>query len=316
MIQRHPGRRLPVRPPAPRRLLPVLLVALAPVWVAAPSTAQPVLGFREEFSAPGVGGWSGGIAAFNNPGTGGLNGSGDGYLFGTRTTSGNWGLRCTGCPEYSGNWTAAGITQVRLWLDDVGADHFFEIHVQVGSNVNFWQYNIGFVPPEGRWAEFVVDLTSPGDYTQTIGSGTFAEALEAVDILQVRHDEAPFMQTPDLTLGDLGIDGILLTNGIVGIQAPGLAGKPIRLAAPYPNPSRGAVTFALEVFDEGPVALRIVDVSGRLVRSIELPPGGAGPRTWMWDGRDASGNVVSPGAYRVLARGRAGGTSRSFVRVR
>src|SRR5439155_24039104 len=145
-------------------------------------------------------------------------GAGGGYLRITNQSPGNFGVRSAG-PEYAGDWVAAGITQVRLWLNDVGADDSLEIHVALGNAYgynNFWQYNVGFAPPHDRWAEFVVDLTNAANWTQIEGSGTFADALRIVDRILIRHDRAPFAHPPDPIAADLGIDHLLLTDGVSG----------------------------------------------------------------------------------------------------
>jgi hypothetical protein len=136
-----------------------------------------------------------------NPGTGGELGSGDGFL---RITSPNGiqhnlGSVSTGA-EYAGNWTAAGVTQVRFFLNDVGAANPLEIHFSIGNDVNFWQYNAGLVPPLHSWALFVVDLTSSAAFTHIIDAPagqTYASALAGVDRILVRHDKSPFVMTPD-----------------------------------------------------------------------------------------------------------------------
>ena len=291
------------------------VVAGAMLLMAPALRAQPALGNRQEFGA-GTGGWSGGLLGgitSTNPGAGGR--IGDGFLKVTSPALGNFGNNCRFCPEYVGDWTAAGITQVRLWLNDVGADDFFEMHFALGTDTNFWLYTVGYTPPEGEWAEFVVDLTDVGNWTRTIGLGTFPAALSAVSNILIRHDLAPYIQAPDPTVGDIGIDSILLTNGLVGI-GPSPRVSAIRLAAPYPNPSRGAVTFALELPDTEPVRIQIIDVTGRSIRNAEIAGGASGPRTWMWDGRDDAGRPAPAGAYRVRASGDAGAISRPFTRIR
>jgi len=226
-------------------------------------------------------------------------------------------------PEYAGNWSAAGITQVRLWLNDVNATDALEIHFSLGKAPlfpdpgNFWQYNVGFIPPPGLWKEFVVDLSS-ASWTQIIGSGSFANALTTVNRVHVRHDLAPFMKTPDLAEGDVGMDHLLLTNDVVGVEPGqgGWVGRPVELAPPAPNPSRGPVALSLVSPDREPVHIQIVDAGGRAVRRAELPGGTAGARIWTWDGADDHGRQVAPGYYRARAWGASGGTSRPLIRVR
>ena len=285
--------------------------------LAGAALAAPTLGFVENWTGTPL--WGGG-ASYSNPGSGGVGGASDGFLrFSTpHPVSGQrkLGARSFG-PEYQGDWLAAGISQVRVWLNDVGVDDPLEMHFSIGvEQTNFWQYDIAFLPPHGQWAEFVVDLSSATNWTQTIGIGTFAAALQAVTAVHVRHDHAPFMQEPDLIDGDVGLDRLLLTNGVVAVAsgAPTVP-RALQLAAPMPNPSRGPVSFALEVYDDGPVTLDVVDAAGRLVRRAELAAAGPGPRIWVWDGRDAHGRSAPAGYYRVRAMGRAGGVSRGLVRV-
>jgi hypothetical protein len=297
----------------------LLTLAMTAMWACC-AHAAATLGFVENFpAAAGTGTWINGTPA-SNPGTGGVGGDGDGYLLISNTVVTHFGKQSSG-PEWAGNWTALGITQVRVWLNDVNANDNLEMHFSTGHGdpttgpTNFWQYNVGFIPPSNKWAEFVVDLTS-ANWTPITGTGTLADALTRVDRVHLRNDRAPFIGTPDFTAGDLGIDHILLTNGIVGVGPnPTMVLQPVRLAPPSPNPSRGSVALALESSDTSPVHLQVVDVTGRSVRSAELSAGVSGMRIWTWDGADDQGRRVAPGYYRVRAWSAAGGTSRALIRV-
>lgn len=177
------------------------------------ASADPVFGFREDWAGTDVNGWAGGGAfgaILSNPGTGGTLGSGDGFLLIDQAANGNFGARSTGS-EYIGNWMLSGIEQVRVWLNDVDQPDNFEIHFCIGNAANFWQYNTGFVPPNGTWMEFPVDLGDPSKFTQIIGSGTYAQALQNVDRILFRNDHAPYIRDPDPTHGTLGIDRVYLT---------------------------------------------------------------------------------------------------------
>ncbi len=307
----------PQRLPAPLR---PALVALALAALAANASASPVIGFRERFLGDSLSGWSSG-SMLSNPGTGGVGGAGDGYLqiAVPGPLPGNLGA-FSATAHYAGDWTAAGVTQVRLWLNDVNAQDSLEIHFCIGNGAtgNFWECNSAFIPPHQSWAIFTVDLTTPSNFSFIgTGTGNFGSALQNVDRILVRHDKAPYVKNPDQVVGDFGLDEILLTDGLAGVEAPGriAAGVPVRLAPPAPNPSRGAVTLRVEAADDQPVILQVVDLEGRVVRHAALA-GAAGARAWVWDGSDDRGQVVPPGAYRVRAIGPAGGTSRPLVRVR
>ncbi len=290
-----------------------------------PVEAVPVIGFLETWSDGTPAGWDGNSGELpTNPGTGGVDGAGDGFLLiarsglPTRLGSKNQTL------PYTGDWLAAGVNRVRFYLNDVDEDQSFEIHFAIGNSGNFWQYNVGFLPPENSWAEFTANLSDSANWTRIIafGPGGFAAALQNTDRVLIRHDRAPFGQTPDAIAGEVGVDNFLMTNALVdvgpvgpGLPAGPIAGRPVRLAPPFPNPARGAVACVLETFEPGPVHLRVVDARGRVVRTAALPAGPAGPRAWMWDGLDDAGRPVAAGVYRIHARGKTGGMSRPVVRV-
>ncbi|MFI5371251.1 MAG: FlgD immunoglobulin-like domain containing protein [Candidatus Eisenbacteria bacterium] len=302
------------------------LAACAVVWLAfvplAPSASRAVtLGFVEHWSGTTLAGWSG-SDHYSNPGTGGVNGDGDGFLlFSTPgpapALTHNLGAQNPGA-SYTGNWEAAGITQVRFSLDDIGNADPLEIHFAIGNgnDGNFWQYNTGFIPPHDAWTEFTVDLTSATGFTQIINmtGGTFDAALQNVDRVLIRHDLAPYSQSPDPIVADVGLDELLLTNGIVGVAAPLPRGAhPIEMAPPYPNPAHGRVALALTTFESEGVTLQVVDIAGRLVRHASLAAGNPGPRLWVWDGTTDTGARAPAGSYRVRAFGPSGGMSRPLT---
>jgi hypothetical protein len=194
------------------------LVAL--VWLALLGQAPivrgaPVPGFVEDWTGTGVDGWEGGSLR-SNPGTGGVGGAGDGFLTLSSAGSGHLGAYSTGA-EYAGDWQAASIIQVRLWLKDVNGRDALEIHLSLGSRANLWQYNPGFAPPDTGWAMFTVDLTTESNWTRIIGTDTFANALRQVDRVHLRHDLAPYDRFPDNVVGDVGIDRLQLVGSNVDV---------------------------------------------------------------------------------------------------
>lgn len=298
----------------------VVAVSCLSTFVLPPSIAHaaPTLGFLESWPGTSTQGWGGG-AAYSNPGTGGVNGAADGFLRSSTAgpePAGTFLGTQNAAPEYSGNWTAAGITQVKLWLKDIGATDPLEVHFALGdvTTSNFWQYNVGFIPSASNWTQFTVDLTSASSFTKTLGApgGSLALALQNVNRVLIRHDHAPYVQTPDAIAADVGLDELLLTSGTAGVDgpAPG-ASRALALAAPFPNPARGVVSFALETFAPERVTLQVVDVSGRVVFEDHLLV--SGRTQWNWGGRLRSGLQAAPGSYRLRAFGPSGGMSRPFV---
>jgi hypothetical protein len=100
------------------------------------AAAQPVAGFLESFPGTSVEGWTSGDLRVSNPGTGGILGPGDGYLL--LTVEGQFPVNLGAfakTPAYAGDWVAAGITQVQLWLDDVNQQDTLEIHFALGNGL-------------------------------------------------------------------------------------------------------------------------------------------------------------------------------------
>ena len=189
------------------------LGALVGTLMVSAASAAPVLGFLEDWPGSSLLGWTGG-AELLNPGADGVGGAGDGFLLVSAPFPAHLGTVSMG-PEYAGNWMTAKINIVRVWLNDVNAADPLEIHFSIGNPFNFWQYNVGFVPPHNAWQEFVVDLSSSANFTRIIGQGSFEAALQNVDRIHLRHDRAPFAQTPEFIQGDFGVDRLTLTNDAV-----------------------------------------------------------------------------------------------------
>jgi flagellar hook capping protein FlgD len=301
------------------RLRALLCAGLLSLFASTPYAA-PVPGLVESWPDSGnTDGWTGG-ATILNPGHGGAGGPNDGYLEISLALPSNLGTRSAiPVSPYVGDWLAAGITQVQFCLNDVGNADPLEIHFSLGQTNNRWQYNPGFIPPHGAWAIFTVDLTDSALWTQTIvplGGASYARALQNVAVVNVRHDLAPFVQNPDDLAGDFGLDELVLT-ATTGIGRPAPLGeRPVLVRAPAPNPTLAPLSLSFETFQSGPVGVRVVDASGRLIRFVDLGQVEIGHRSWTWDGLDDAGHRVAAGVYRVQIAGRAGGTSQPVVLLR
>jgi hypothetical protein len=177
-------------------------------FAVTPVAATVTPGWIETWTGTSTNGWSSG-GEESNPGSGGVQG---GYLKVQRTEAGNLGAHCT-CVEYQGDWRAAGIAQVKLWLNELTIDEGLEIHFAIGNTSNMWQYNTGFNPAANSWQEFVVDLSSAANFTQIRGSGTpantFEAALQSVDRILIRNDAPPpGLPDPENVVGDFAIDNL------------------------------------------------------------------------------------------------------------
>lgn len=81
----------------------------------------------------------------------------------------------------------------------------------------------------------------------------------------------------------------------------------------FPNPSVDGVVAQFEIEEHGAIELAIIDVGGRVVRSIELGEVGAGFHKARWDGRDESGGLVASGTYFMRVSGNQTSVSRAIV---
>jgi len=103
------------------------------------------------------------------------------------------------------------------------------------------------------------------------------------------------------------------TNELLGVEPPLVtAPRTLELAAPHPNPARGALEleWGVPVAQNGAaLELAIFDLAGRRVRLITQGPARAGRSTIRWDARDAGGAKLPGGLY--LVRLSLGGQVRS-----
>jgi hypothetical protein len=82
----------------------------------------------------------------------------------------------------------------------------------------------------------------------------------------------------------------------------GKAGAPYKFAidGPKPNPSGGPSAISFTLARRSEASLRIIDVQGRVVRTLPLGSLNAGPHRANWDGRDGHGKQVASGRYYVV----------------
>lgn len=197
-------------------ILLAIVACATPAWAATP-------GFVEDF-ATGTAGFGGG-STVTQVTSGGVGGTSDGYLEISNALAGNLGAFTTSV-DFVGNLPADGVTGYSFWLRDVGANDNHEIHVGVGAAFsNFWLSVPGFVPPDGQWQQFSVDLTDASQWVQIIGTGTFQDALAATDHLLFRHDVPPLVQAPNAASGDFGLDRIQVLPVPAQVPAISVAGR-------------------------------------------------------------------------------------------
>ncbi|MCA9729332.1 MAG: T9SS type A sorting domain-containing protein [Candidatus Eisenbacteria bacterium] len=97
----------------------------------------------------------------------------------------------------------------------------------------------------------------------------------------------------------------------------GMLPPAVRLRLTSPEPAARQVEVTLALAEAGPVSLRIVDVTGRLVRSVaEDLTLEAGEHRIAWDGKDRSGIEAPSGVYFVQVASKDGTDSRRITLVR
>ena len=97
---------------------------------------------------------------------------------------------------------------------------------------------------------------------------------------------------------------------------PLLRGAVRGITAIEPNPSRGGAAVAFELTREGPAQLRIVDVAGREIRSLQRAVLPAGLYRALWDGREESGAESAAGIYFAVLEAEGAVSMRKVVLLR
>ncbi len=97
----------------------------------------------------------------------------------------------------------------------------------------------------------------------------------------------------------------------VNVGAPAPATGALALSA-APNPSRGQTRLSYVLPAAARVALDVLDVQGRVVRTLERGERAAGPQVATWDGRRDDGGAAAAGVYfaRLVVDGAAPRTVR------
>ena len=128
-------------------------------------------------------------------------------------------------------------------------------------------------------------------------------------IYEYQHNRNPFVDHPEFAIA------IYDSASVTGVDGRGVPAHAM-LHAARPNPFHAGTVLAYDLAQRGRVALRIYDISGRLVRSLTAGTvQDAGRYSLDWDGRDDAGVATATGLY--FSRLEAGGVSdtRRLVRM-
>jgi hypothetical protein len=96
-----------------------------------------------------------------------------------------------------------------------------------------------------------------------------------------------------------------------------LGSRPTAVALPaYPNPTSGPVMLRFRLGKEATVSMRIYDAKGRSVADITGGRFRAGTHDISWNGRNASGEPVTPGSYTWVLAAETWQTAGSVIVIR
>ncbi len=107
----------------------------------------------------------------------------------------------------------------------------------------------------------------------------------------------------------------LLTLATSVANAMPVSGRPL-LRAARPNPFNPTTELSFELPSAGRVRLSVVDVTGRLVRTLVNGPMSAGLHTATWDGVNEAGESVASGVYLYNLTSENGSETKRMVLMR
>jgi hypothetical protein len=174
------------------------------ILAGAPASAVS-LGQIDDFQDGTLQDWGGGSTPANIA-TGGPTGGGDRYL---QIAATNNNLGTVNPVQWAGDYAAAGVTGIRLDVNNAGPDALALRISLFGPGGTFTTTDEVVVGPTSGWitAEFTIDDAS---LTRTSGVGTLGQTLAGVIQILLRHDADPInspMQ-PNPVTATLGIDNV------------------------------------------------------------------------------------------------------------
>jgi len=192
--------------------------------------------------------------------------------------------------------------------------------------IGYWHWFYGASDWYGDWlAAFISNNDgaswTPVDTTRGTHNHWMEKTIRVADyvtptaLVRVRFEAA---DTQGETVVEAGIDDLALYDGLLAPLDPGPAPAPARLAfqRPRPNPASGPVRLAIDVPAAGELAVDVLDVQGRLVKSLHRGAARPGTLALEWDGTASDGRAAGAGLFFVRARGLGAEAMTRVVRVR
>jgi plastocyanin len=135
------------------------------------------------------------------------------------------------------------------------------------------------------------DLNAASEYNLFFDDVT--TSAERVFTTEGRHDFFCFIHEPIME------GSIIVTSATLGVGPSGVLTRAAFTRPPTPNPTRGALSFAIGLPRSAPVSLGVHDLAGRRVARLQDGPLPAGEHPFRWDGRGADGRLVETGRYYI-----------------
>ena len=172
--------------------------------------------------------------------------------------------------------------------DTLGTMHD-TILVALGTTVRWVRSGPGF--------HTVTNGADSGDPTAALEySYIFDEATNQIEHVYTttgRHDFFCFIHEPVME------GSVIVTSATAGVGPSGVLARPAFTRPPTPNPTRGALAFAIALPRSSPVSLTVHDLAGRMVARIQDGALPAGEYPFRWDGRGADGRLLQSGRYFI-----------------
>jgi hypothetical protein len=188
-----------------RLLIPALFAACAV------SHAQIVISQVDDFQDGSLMNWAGG-ATLQNMQDGGPGGIADRFLQVTSHGGAGGGSRLAtfNGSQWSGNYTAAGVSAIDVFLKNLGPT---ELHVRavlfdLDGTDERWTSTVAHVlAPGSNWQRLTFSLAE-ADVTQVQGTGSYANLMLDVDRLMLRHQPGAPGAEGEAIAGVMGIDNV------------------------------------------------------------------------------------------------------------
>lgn len=180
-----------------------------------------------------------------------------------------------------------------------GDDDYFVVRLS-NNNGTSWVTVDTLRGSRAHWTEVAVHVADHLAPTATMRIRFIAADMNPGSIVEAGVDDVVTYDAANAPLVDVG-------------SRP--AATALQFRRVFPNPASGAVRFVLELPAAGGVAVEVLDLQGRRVRTVERGARDQGLHTLSWDGADDAGRAAPAGLYFLRAVTAAGETRARVVRV-